>query len=181
MKKVLVIVISSILMFTMSVIFSFSMIPVLRRIPYPPIPDCVYYPMDYKGYVYPLRPGMREWAKLESNTQMRAAVQIPADILEAMSTNELAQSAACYPMLGNMFLFSSLKMGFDNVFRGSNVLQALAEREGVREELQALLEDENWMLKDRYRWGYQSRFVQIVLQAEEFGGEGLPGAWWEDS
>ncbi|MCL2495128.1 MAG: hypothetical protein FWE98_05670 [Oscillospiraceae bacterium] len=181
MKKALVIVVSSILMFTMSVISSFSMIPVLRRIPYPSIPDCVYYPIDYEGYVYPLRPGMKEWAKLESNTQMRAAVQIPADILEAMSTNELTQSAACYPMLGNMFLFSSLKSGFDNVFRGSNVLQALAEREEAREELQALLEDEGWILNDKYRWGYRSRDITTILLAEEFGGEGLPGAWWEDS
>jgi len=179
MKKAFVIVVSSILMFTMTAMSPLGTIPVLRLIPYPPVPDCVYYPIDYEGYMYSLRPGMGEWAKLDSNMQMLAAVQIPEGILAGMSTKVMAQSAACYPKLGDMILFGSNKMGFEAVFTNANVLQALSKREDAREELQALLEDKNWVAAGKYPWGYNPAYVTIILQAEEFGGEGLPDERWE--
>ena len=181
MKKALVIVLSTILLLATRAVSSVGMIPVLRLIPYPPVPDCVYYPMDYEGYKYPLRPGIRAWARLDSNMQMIAAVQIPEEILNDMSTKELAHSAACYPKLGDVMLFDSKKIGFELVFSNSNVLQVLAERDGAREELQAILTNENWLALDKYPWGYWSQNLKLLLQSEQFGGEGLPGVWWEES
>ncbi|MDR2647379.1 MAG: hypothetical protein LBB67_04560 [Oscillospiraceae bacterium] len=92
---------------------------------YPLISDEDYYPEDYIGYVYPVRPGMIEWTELESGEDMTAACQIPQDVLADMSDEELLQTVAAYPLASDIFLLEDPAEGISRMCAVFNGLDAL--------------------------------------------------------
>src|SRR5699024_8850500 len=90
------------------------------------------------GYEYPVRPGTAEWTSLENHQEMVDACQIPEDILESMSTEELVQTVVAYPLNADMFAYDSTDIGFEIVSEHFNGLKELQERSDSASELIAL-------------------------------------------
>ncbi|MCL2718346.1 MAG: hypothetical protein FWE14_06160 [Lachnospiraceae bacterium] len=88
-----------------------------------------------RGYSYPVRPNMQEWSVLYDHMDMIAACQIPDEYLRKMSTAELVQSFLNYPLLIDMFVYSTYDMGYKAVSMVFNGLQELENREDAGTEL----------------------------------------------
>jgi len=96
----------------------------------PLISDADYYPENYIGYVYPVRPGKTEWISVaDDHMEMIKSCQIPSAVLEAMSTEQLVQSMLSYPLAIDILAYDSVFEGFDIVARYSNGISELINRE----------------------------------------------------
>lgn len=93
------------------------------------IPDEEYYPGDYIGYRYPVRPGMPAWSQLSDHQEMVDACMIPEKILAEMTTEELAQTVLAYPLLSDIFAYSDSDIGVEVISAHFNGLQELSVRE----------------------------------------------------
>lgn len=81
------------------------------------------------AYVFPVRPGMPEWAKFQTNDEMLATCQIPDKILKAMTTRGLVETYLNYPMLSDLMFFDSLQAGLNQIILRFNGLQELLNRQ----------------------------------------------------
>ena len=68
-----------------------------------------------------------------------AALQIPENILNEMSTAGLAETCINYPMIGNMAFYDSLEIGFEQTKNQFNGLQELFVRADVADILVPIL------------------------------------------
>lgn len=96
---------------------------------YRTISDEEYYPDDYTGYIYPVRPGTPEWAALSDHEAMVRACEIPEDILSIMSTEALVQSVLAYPLISDMFAYDDWSQGLEIVASHFNGLENLGNRQ----------------------------------------------------
>lgn len=64
-------------------------------------------------YQYPLTPGTDEWKSYEGN--IREALQIPADVLEIISTEGLLESLLNHPYFIDYNLYDSRQLGFNHL------------------------------------------------------------------
>jgi hypothetical protein len=69
---------------------------------------------------YPVKPGMEEWKKFESNEDMVNACQIPEKVLASLSTEELTDICLQYPLIADVFAFENLNEGLNKLFSDFN-------------------------------------------------------------
>lgn len=86
-----------------------------------------YYPEDYIGYRYPVLPGTSTWP-YGDHRKMVEMCQIPEDIYESMTTEELAQSVLAYPLLSDIYAYDSITMGLERVAENFDGLQEFYTR-----------------------------------------------------
>ena len=84
---------------------------------------------------YPVKPGMEEWKRFQSNKEMTEACQIPESILSSLSTKELTAICLQYPLLLSMFAFNTPDQGIDALFNEFNGIRELFKRNGASKEL----------------------------------------------
>lgn len=78
---------------------------------------------------YPVTENSDEWASFETHDEMVAACNIPEELLEKMSTEELVDLMLDYPLLGDLRLYENLNEGFYCLSQKSNVLAEILKRE----------------------------------------------------
>lgn len=81
------------------------------------------------GYDYPIKPGTREWVEAGNAYERVQACQIPIEILDKLSTEELIESVINYPFLMDIYAFDSLQAGFESVAERFNGLEELMKRD----------------------------------------------------
>jgi hypothetical protein len=91
----------------------------------------IYAQNSEKAYIYPIQPGTPEWAALETHDDMIAASQIPADLLEKLSTESLLDAVLRYPLYGDMLAYNRAQDGFNRVTETFNGMQALLQRKDL--------------------------------------------------
>jgi hypothetical protein len=84
---------------------------------------------------YPVKPGTEEWKKLESNEAMVVACQIPATVLQDISTSDLMNLCLQYPLLYDVFAFNNINAGLDKLFSDFNGIRELSQRKDALEIL----------------------------------------------
>jgi hypothetical protein len=82
-------------------------------------------------YDFPIKGGTKEWKAFQTHEEMLNAVQIPDNILKSMNTEDLVQTCLNYPLFPDMWAFSNLQKGFEQVHEGFNGLQELFKRDAV--------------------------------------------------
>jgi len=80
---------------------------------------------------YPVKPGMEEWKKFQSNEEMVNACQIPEKVLSSLSTEELTELCLQYPLIHDIFAFNNLNSGLDKLFNDFNGIRVLYQRNNV--------------------------------------------------
>lgn len=78
---------------------------------------------------YPTKPGSEEWKSFNSVTEMRAACQIPNEVLTQMNTKELLELCLNYPMIDDIAFFNSPEVGYSFYFNNFNGIQEFVKRE----------------------------------------------------
>lgn len=122
-----------------------------------------------QGYEYPILPGTDQWLQFHDFPSKIEACQVPEDILKAMSTAQVLESALNYPLNINAFVWNTPEAGYHSVLSYSNVHQELMSRANAAEALIARYgatpttvaeanEDEQW---DRAQ---QIWLMEIMLQ-----------------
>ena len=86
------------------------------------------------AWSYPVRPGMAEWRQYRTGQQKWEACQIPQNILETLSTEELAEICFNFPLFLNFAAFDDERFGIRYVVNNFNGLKELSNRkDGARE------------------------------------------------
>lgn len=81
-------------------------------------------------YTYPITPDDPEWANY-NHAELVDMLQIPEDILDEMTDEELVESVLNYPYLGDMKFYDDYKVGVQIVRDTFNGLQKLLENENA--------------------------------------------------
>jgi|TARA_R110000744_G_scaffold146699_4_gene259589 hypothetical protein len=79
-------------------------------------------------YVFPVRPGMPEWAEFTSGQEMTDALQVPEGVLKSMSSYGLVETCFDYPLLANMMAFDTIQYGVERQMENFNGFHELVTR-----------------------------------------------------
>lgn len=79
-------------------------------------------------YDFPIKPGTEKWKEFKTGQEMVAACQIPAEILQRMSTDALAETCLNYPLALDYSAYNDERVGIRSVINKFNGLQELAKR-----------------------------------------------------
>jgi hypothetical protein len=71
---------------------------------------------------------MPEWADFTTGQQMIDACQVPDGILESISVNGLIETCLDYPLLNNMFFYTSIQYGTEKQMENFNGFNELSVR-----------------------------------------------------
>lgn len=86
-------------------------------------------------YNFPLRPGMPKWKELKTHTEMLNVLQIPHNIMRAMSTCSLIETCLKYPLFSDIWAYDNIKEGFEQLRKDFNGFDELLNRKDAAEEL----------------------------------------------
>jgi len=135
----------------------------------------VLYAQEKIVWDYPIKPGMKEWATFETGEQMVKACQIPLDVLNTISTNELVTVCLNYPLFNNYMAFNDEREGISITIRQFNGLQELSQRkDGIQELIKAyadypiLSKIQNDINSKDYHIPYKLSFLELVLSDNVF-------------
>ena len=91
---------------------------------------------------YPLKPGMEEWNQLRTEQERINAVQVPEDILEKLTSEEVVRLIITFPLFGDFRAFSTLQNdGFSVMLRRFNIFGHLLSLKDVGKSLVAAYKD----------------------------------------
>lgn len=79
-------------------------------------------------YTYPVTPDDEVWASM-NYAEMRDACNMPQELVDMLSTEELVNAALDYPLMLDCLLFDSYEKGIEHLILNSNVYCELFERE----------------------------------------------------
>ena len=98
--------------------------------------------MDENGaYMFPVVPNSEKWNELGTAEEMREATQIPEDLLKMMSTEELIVMVENYPLLCDLYAYSSLQEGYERLKVQFNGIMELLSRPDCYPKLIAAYRD----------------------------------------
>lgn len=119
-------------------------------------------------YVYPIQPGTEEWAKLDSLDAKIAACEVDPELMNSMTTEALLETDLDYPLLPNIYAFSSAEIGIGSVSGYFEGLQMLHDREDAAECIQKAIDTGT---DDPLRMEYLQTLASYV--ADESWGPGF--------
>jgi hypothetical protein len=85
-------------------------------------------PLPGDTYRFPLRPGMPQWATLNTTAEMLQVLQVPTGVLQSISTPGLLATCLDYPLLPDIHLANRLQQGFRTVLGNFNGYTELRQR-----------------------------------------------------
>ena len=90
---------------------------------------------DSEGsYIYPITPSDPIWHEM-SYGEWVAACNMPQEVVDTLSTEELVNAALDYPLKMDYMFFNSYSAGIQHLLEKSNVYRELFEREDAPEAL----------------------------------------------
>ena len=89
---------------------------------------------------YPIQPGSEEWLAMDVAEAM-AMLDVPADIVDAMTTQALLETVINYPMISNIYMYGDMHFGISATKNAFYALDALLEREDAKNILEGSLAD----------------------------------------
>jgi len=122
-------------------------------------------------YDFPIRPGMSEWANLKNETERFAVLQIPPELLQSMSTENLIITCLNYPAFGDYSAFEFTN-GINHVINHFNGLQELLLREDAPAKMVSLyakLEVSTTSIEsiNTEFWGLKLCYFELLLTKNE--------------
>ena len=124
-------------------------------------------------YIFPIQPGMEEWAKLESHQAMVDVCQVPENVLKDMCTIGLVDTYLDYPILFTIFAFNNINEGLYQVSHEFNGLRELLSRDDCATEFLLRYElvdpasiDSSWTTLERGAFKQSLQFIEVSLGYE---------------
>jgi len=88
-----------------------------------------------KVFDFPIKPGTKEWAKLNTYEERIEAYNIPNNLLQSMNTEDLVQTCLNYPEFRLIMTRNSLQQGYDYLKSIFNGFVELEKRKDAGTEL----------------------------------------------
>lgn len=88
-----------------------------------------------KPYVFPVKPGSEQWAKLTTSEQMDEVCVVPDEVIESLSTRALLFTCLNYPRIVDVYCANNLQTGFEFYANHFNGLKELRKREDLNKIL----------------------------------------------
>lgn len=108
------------------------------------------------SYNYPIKPGSEKWNAFTTHQEMIDACQIPQDTLDRISTQKLFLSIVTYPLLGDIFFFNNMQLGFDELKTNFSGMREFLKRKDIASivfdyynEIDPLLMNENSTISNK--------------------------------
>lgn len=79
-------------------------------------------------YDYPIKRGTVEWNSIKNYQNLRSVSQIPIEIVNQMTTEALLESVLNYPLIGDVFVFTTFQKGIENLKINFNAFESLSKR-----------------------------------------------------
>ena len=121
---------------------------------------------------YPVKPGDKQWAELKTGEQQLNAVQIPQNILEQLSTAELAELCLNYPLYIGYTAVNDGRLAISRMIKKFNGLNELSKRKDGAKELVNLYEKfpifKDKESEDLQRLCFRLPFVELLIANEAF-------------
>jgi len=129
---------------------------------------------ETKIWDYPVKPGTEKWATFTTGQQMLDACQIPQEVLESLSTKDLAEVCLNYPLFFQYTAFNDEIVGISNMIENFNGLKELSKRkDGVKEliniykDFPVITQIQKKTSKD-YDTPYKLPFIELLLSNDIF-------------
>lgn len=90
------------------------------------VPIIAFTQVEKTKWEYPVKPGSKEWLKIADFEKRLALLDIPEDILQKISTEELVNSCLSYPEFGLVYTRNDLQSGYNyirSMFNGFRELE----------------------------------------------------------
>ena len=121
-------------------------------------------------YIFPITTDDEIWKTLNQNEKIEET-QIPDDILSALTSESLLETILDYPLISNLFSYSTMELGFEKVSEQFNGINEFRQREDagkvVLEKLSKMIEDENRDELDFMVLSFLLQQAEIKSQIEE--------------
>lgn len=82
-------------------------------------------------FQYPVRVGSESWNNAKSYEELRRLNQIPAQEIKKMDTRSLLRNVLNYPLIGDLFLYNSFKLGFYQLRNNFYAFDSLLNRKDL--------------------------------------------------
>ena len=89
---------------------------------------CVVNAQDKATWDYPVKPGTEEWNRIQTEPERITVVQIPEEILEKLSSDELVRLCITFPLFSDFTYFNTPQEGFDVMVARFNLFAHLLTR-----------------------------------------------------
>jgi len=121
---------------------------------------------------FPVRPGTEEWGQLRTEQERIAAVQVPEDILEKLSAEELVRLTLTFPAFGHFGAFNTSQEGFYVMLSRYNIFQHLLSRNDVggpliRAYKDAGMEGFRTLPYSNEFWNLRLYYIELLLSQRE--------------
>jgi hypothetical protein len=90
---------------------------------------------------YPVKPGTKEWNELKTEKERINAVQIPDDVLDSMTTEDMVDACINFPLFGYYSAFNTPQEGFNIMLARFNIFNKVCEMDHVGNYLTKIYED----------------------------------------
>jgi len=126
------------------------------------------------GWNYPVKPGTEDWNNLKTEDERIAAMQIPFEILENMSSEELAFTCANFPLFGYYTAFDTPQDGIDIMFYRFNLFRFACKKKETISILVDLYKDagiEGWnknktLINNDY-WTLKYNYLEYLIAQKD--------------
>jgi hypothetical protein len=81
-----------------------------------------------EAYDYPIKRHTEAWDSLKTYKKFREVSQVPAEIVNRMTTEALFESVLNYPLIGDAFVFNTFQNGIESLKTNFSALEALINR-----------------------------------------------------
>ena len=116
-------------------------------------------------YIYPIKPGMPEWAKLTSHMEMEKVVQIPDSVLKKISTWGLVESCFKYPLYADFAAFNNQVKYINDLTVSFSGFKELFSRDDAPKIL--LYYYRHWDVK-LYPSFLERNFIELTIGSDSF-------------
>lgn len=135
---------------------------------------CSYECFAQLAYDYPIKPGTEEWKAIDSQFVKDSLCQIPDDIINRLTTEELLDVCLEYPMLGDILAFNNVQDGVEGVKNNFNGIYELLLRTNCS---QVLIDryvsifpndfQESWSLVKKGEYSFKIMVLELLIAQPE--------------
>lgn len=125
--------------------------------------------ISYSGYSFPVYPKSNEW-KDKNHSQRIAALQLPNDTLQNISTSRLLETCLYYPLNIDAFMNDDVVVGFKKIKSQFNGYEELFGRDDFSQVLMELYSsrDASFIEKidndyDRGQYSFDYRIMELMM------------------
>lgn len=138
------------------------------------IPLFCFSQIEERQWDFPVKPGYKEWNALRTEKDRISAMQVPTELLNRMTSEDLILTCVNFPLFGYFTAFNTPQEGFNIMFSRFNIFSKICEKDSVGKHLIKVYEDagmNGWRsmgnkLHNKY-WTLKLNYLEYLIGQNE--------------